>query len=103
MVLLVAQLKPQAAQVVAINILRAIRTNSFNLNVSNVNVTLSIGVAYSQPEESLKNLFKRADTALYRAKQGGRNTTVEVSSTGKYTDIEQVTYGSRCPESTRIV
>ncbi len=36
-------------------------------------VTISIGVATLQPEEKLEHLFSRADAALYRAKQAGRN------------------------------
>lgn len=37
-----------------------------------VNVTLSIGAAYVQPECSIEVLFRRADTALYSAKANGR-------------------------------
>jgi len=36
-------------------------------------VTLSIGVACYEPGEALSNWVRRADAALYRAKQGGRN------------------------------
>ncbi|MDR3395633.1 MAG: diguanylate cyclase [Parasulfuritortus sp.] len=36
-------------------------------------VTISIGVAMLHPGEKLEQLFSRADAALYRAKQGGRN------------------------------
>ena len=37
------------------------------------NVTVSIGVAVRQPRETLLDLIQRADTALYEAKNGGRN------------------------------
>lgn len=40
---------------------------------SNMNITLSIGLAVYEPQESLDELFARADRALYRVKQGGRN------------------------------
>ena len=36
-------------------------------------VTVSIGVAEHQSPESLEDWFSRADAALYRAKEGGRN------------------------------
>jgi len=36
-------------------------------------VTVSIGVAGHRPGETAEALLKRADTALYRAKSGGRN------------------------------
>jgi diguanylate cyclase (GGDEF)-like protein len=40
------------------------------------NVTASFGVALRQPLEKLNQLFDRADQALYRAKEGGRNQVV---------------------------
>ena len=36
-------------------------------------VTVSQGVALHQPGESLESTFKRADEALYQAKNSGRN------------------------------
>lgn len=39
-------------------------------------ITVSIGVAQHQAEETTKNLLMRADAALYRAKASGRNMVV---------------------------
>lgn len=38
-----------------------------------VNVTMSIGLAVYEPDETLDELFARADRALYRVKHDGRN------------------------------
>ena len=39
-------------------------------------ITVSIGVAQNQPEETTESLLKRADAALYQAKDSGRNSVV---------------------------
>ena len=36
-------------------------------------ITTSVGVAQVEPGENLRDVFKRADDALYKAKQSGRN------------------------------
>jgi two-component system cell cycle response regulator len=36
-------------------------------------VTVSVGLAERRPDESYEDLFKRADAAVYRAKEAGRN------------------------------
>ena len=43
---------------------------------SDLKITLSAGVASSMKGESLDDLIKRADKALYEAKNGGRNKVV---------------------------
>lgn len=48
----------------------------FAIGASIRNVTLSAGCALLAPAESLAELLKRADAALYRAKQAGRNRVV---------------------------
>ena len=40
---------------------------------SQMQVTVSIGIADMQPEESLEATLKRSDRALYQAKAQGRN------------------------------
>ena len=41
-----------------------------------VNITISLGCALRQPGEDPQALLKRADAALYKAKNGGRNRVV---------------------------
>lgn len=42
-------------------------------------VTLSLGVATLNPQEDSSNLFERADAALYKAKDSGRNRVVSAA------------------------
>jgi len=43
----------------------------------NVPVTISMGlVCADNPQETLQSLLRRADAALYQAKEGGRNMVV---------------------------
>lgn len=52
---------------------RKVQANTFSIVK---NLTVSIGVAQKQKGESFESLYKRADTALYSAKEHGRNTVV---------------------------
>jgi len=40
------------------------------------NITISLGIALYKSNESIEAAIKRADDALYRAKNTGRNRTV---------------------------
>ncbi|HKS14503.1 MAG TPA: sensor domain-containing diguanylate cyclase [Pseudomonas sp.] len=46
---------------------------AFNFASKPLRLTTSIGLSSLQPDDTLDNLIARADHALYRAKQGGRN------------------------------
>lgn len=52
---------------------REIAEANIRLNKSTVSVTSSFGVAIYRPGESIDDLLKRADMALYKSKNDGRN------------------------------
>eukprot|EP01022_Parablepharisma_sp_SALTPOND_P007888 TRINITY_DN13383_c0_g2_i2.p1 TRINITY_DN13383_c0_g2~~TRINITY_DN13383_c0_g2_i2.p1 ORF type:complete len:371 (+),score=133.15 TRINITY_DN13383_c0_g2_i2:473-1585(+) len=61
---------------VAERLRRRIEQENFQEVGSDLRVTISIGVAQYQPHETVDDVLKRADEALYRAKRAGRNRTV---------------------------
>lgn len=46
------------------------------MNGLHISITASIGVAEHQAQEPAEDLIKRADLALYQAKEAGRNQVV---------------------------
>jgi diguanylate cyclase (GGDEF)-like protein len=54
---------------------------SFDTAVGKISITSSFGVAEWRVDESVDQLLKRADTALYQAKNGGRNRVVAAAPT----------------------
>lgn len=70
---------PATALLVALNAAERIRDQVENHSWQTVlprHVTVSIGLTQYIPGESVLDLFARADTAMYLAKQGGRNQVV---------------------------
>ncbi len=56
---------------------RAICSRPFDIGEDHKEtISVSIGVAVARPKESIKSLIERADIALYRAKNQGRNQVV---------------------------
>lgn len=49
-------------------------------SVGPLTITMSVGVTMAQSGETIEELLARADTAMYRAKQGGRNTVTVIRS-----------------------
>lgn len=61
------------ASIMAERIRQAIEKVEILCKTGVINVTVSIGVANFNKQENMDNLFNRADQALYKAKDGGRN------------------------------
>ncbi|MEL0168898.1 MAG: diguanylate cyclase [Pseudomonadaceae bacterium] len=68
---------PDCPTAAALNIAERLRLSVATAPVQHaghsIRVTISIGVAHFSAQESEESLLKRADLALYRAKEGGRN------------------------------
>jgi two-component system cell cycle response regulator len=71
------------ASMVAERIRRTIASNPFTISAgkNRLDVTISIGLATLDTKgESIAEVLKRADQALYRAKRDGRNRVVSTAA-----------------------
>jgi len=72
--LLQKEMDLERAKVFSQKLCDTIASNTFYFEEIPIQVTVSIGIAlYDQKDLSFSKLFIRADDALYRAKEGGRN------------------------------
>lgn len=63
----------EEAKIVGERLRKAVEATPIPIDKKNINVTISMGLAEFDVKESGEELFKRADSALYEAKEGGRN------------------------------
>ena len=61
------------AKIVSERLRSAVEKTQISLDKKNINVTISMGLAEFSQDETGEDLFKRADEALYQAKESGRN------------------------------
>ena len=73
----------EEAQIVAERLRKAIEKKKINIedynieNTKEISVTISIGVSkFNKADKIPEILYKKADEALYQAKEGGRNRVV---------------------------
>lgn len=71
--ILCPQTTREQARTIAQRVLDATRALNLSRIDPGLHVTTSIGIAQARPDEGRESLFRRADAALYRAKQNGRN------------------------------
>lgn len=72
-VVILAGVGAEAALRAAESLRRRIESLGFHGQQRPVRITLSCGVTVLRPEDSPESAFERADSALYKAKRGGRN------------------------------
>lgn len=63
----------EEAKIVGERLRKAVEETSVQLDNLSINVTISMGLAEFHSDESGEELFKKADSALYEAKESGRN------------------------------
>jgi diguanylate cyclase (GGDEF)-like protein len=76
-ILLLKDTTPEQARELGEKIRQQTEQSSISFNGDQLHITASIGLAQLATDESLEQLITRADRALYRAKQGGRNRLCE--------------------------
>ena len=72
-VMVLSNTEAMGATIIAERLRRQIEALTPVIDGNAVNVTVSIGIASLQNGDTRQSLFKRADAALYRAKNDGRN------------------------------
>lgn len=77
-VIIMPDTPPLIAKTTAERIRKAIEETPFDIPVEpdTITKTMSFGVATANPGDTVETLLKRADEALYEAKEGGRNQVV---------------------------
>lgn len=68
--------QPHEAQIVAERLRHSVESKPAQTTAGLVKLTLSIGVAYLRPDQTLEQSLAMADARMYQAKQGGRNQVV---------------------------
>jgi diguanylate cyclase (GGDEF)-like protein len=79
-IILLKDSSPEQARLLAEKVRQQTEQGSFSYKGARLHITTSIGLAELHPDDSLSELLARADRALYRAKQSGRNRTCEASA-----------------------
>lgn len=72
-VVLMPRCELEGSRIFAERVRKAVEAASFDTEAGSLSVTLSAGCATFLKDESQESFFSRADQALYRAKNGGRN------------------------------
>lgn len=72
-VVILSKCDPEGIHTFSERMRAAIEATSFETDAGKLSVTVSIGCTSHQLNDTYESLFKRADQALYRAKENGRN------------------------------
>jgi diguanylate cyclase (GGDEF)-like protein len=75
-VLVLPETNSEGASILAQRVRKSVEQKIFMIDKSPIGITASIGIAEFQPQHSVKEFLDRADGALYKAKNTGRNKIV---------------------------
>jgi diguanylate cyclase len=75
-VLLLTNTDVAKAELLVEKLRQAVSDSTFHFNQEHVALNLSAGITETWPEDDVESLYERADAALYRAKNSGRNCQV---------------------------
>ncbi len=75
-VVVLSKTELSGAHIIAQRIRQSIANLDIDIDGQNIGVTVSLGLSSLRPNEHIKSLFDRADKALYKAKNSGRNQVV---------------------------
>lgn len=78
-VILMPGTSPEQAARVLDELRAGIEASPFHFKKERVTITISIGYTEFRPGDTLEQIFERADQAMYRAKDGGRNRLFQAS------------------------
>lgn len=81
-VVLMPETNLDAAIVAADKLLKAVEQCEFHYQNAKVNITISGGLAQLRKDDTSETLFQRADDAMYRAKEAGRNRCLVEEAAG---------------------
>ena len=72
-VLLLTNTAVSQAEVLVEKLRKAVNASEFHFNQERVTLSMSAGITVTQEKDDAESIFERADSALYRAKNSGRN------------------------------
>ncbi len=97
---------PQDAMQIATRLRRRVHRQETPIARDDRQLTVSIGVAFARPEDSIGDLVERADKAMYAAKENGRDKVMSeahkarLRQSGNDSKPEDPARGTRAPELT---
>jgi len=75
-VLLLTNTNVSQAEVLVEKLRKAVNHKVFHFNQEQVSLSMSAGITETRDEDDVESIFERADRALYRAKDSGRNCQI---------------------------
>jgi len=75
-VLLLTNTNVSQAEVLVEKLRKAVNDRVFHFNQKQVSLSMSAGITETRDEDDVESIFERADGALYRAKNSGRNCQI---------------------------